>query len=116
MRGIDWEFAIGIAMPLGFDTAIVIEHVDVSENEQHVKINAAPSRRFAGTRAVGSRFKTGDALAYSGEIITPDVAARIASGNVSAVQVVWKPGVAVIRAGNEVVCPGGIARLRYAGY
>jgi len=107
-RGIDWEFAnTGIAMPAGFDTAIVVEHVEVSDDEQHVRISAAPSKRFAGTRAVGSRIKAGELLARSGEIISPDVAARIASGNVSAVQVFCKPKVAFIPTGNELVCAGG---------
>lgn len=53
-RGVNWDFAnTGVAMPEGFDTAIVIEHVKVSPDEQHVEIDAAPSRRFAGTRPVG---------------------------------------------------------------
>ena len=35
VRGVQWEFAnTGVAMPEGFDTAIVVEHVIFSENEQ----------------------------------------------------------------------------------
>ena len=83
-RGIDWEFAnTGVAMPEGFD-AIVIEHVRVSEDEQHVQIDAAPSARFAGTRAPGSKRKAGDVVAFAGEVVTPDVAARVAGANVAA--------------------------------
>ncbi|MDU5612830.1 MAG: molybdopterin biosynthesis protein, partial [Slackia sp.] len=36
VRGVDWQFAnTGVAMPEGFDTAIVIEHAQVSADEQH---------------------------------------------------------------------------------
>lgn len=108
VRGADWEFAnTGVAMPDGFDAAIVIEHVSVSADEQHVQIDAAPSARFAGTRAPGSQMKRGDVLARAGETVTPDVAARIATGNVTAVPVRVKPKVAFIPTGDELVVPGG---------
>ncbi len=107
VRGVDWEFAnTGTAMPDGFDTAIVIEHVKVSADEQHVEIDAAPSARFAGTRPVGSRMHAGDVLAHAGETITPEVAARIAGGNVVAVPVLAKPRVAFIPTGDELQMPG----------
>lgn len=108
VRGEDWEFAnTGVAMPDGFDTAIVIEHVTVSDDEQSVRIDAAPSSRFAGTRAPGSQMKRGDVLAQVGEVVTADVAARIASGNVTAIPVRKKPRVAFIPTGDELVVPGG---------
>lgn len=107
VRGVDWEFAnTGVAMPEGFDTAIVIEHVRVSEDEQHVQIDAAPSARFAGTRAPGSVRKAGDVVACAGEVVTPDVAARVAGANVASVPVVRKPRVAFIPTGDELVVPG----------
>lgn len=108
VRGVDWEFAnTGVAMPAGFDTAIVIEHVKVSDDEQHVEIDAAPSARFAGTRAPGSQMKRGDVLAQAGEVVTADIAARIAAGNVTEVPVRVKPKVAFIPTGDELVAPGG---------
>ena len=111
VRGKDWQFAnTGTAMPEGFDTAIVIEHVDVSADEQHVEVHAAPSARFAGTSAVGSKVKRGDILAKAGDIVTPDVAARIASGNIACVPVRRKPRVAFIPTGNELV-PAGSAEV-----
>lgn len=107
VRGVDWEFAnTGTAMPDGFDTAIVIEHVKVSADEQHVEIDAAPSARFAGTRPVGSRMHAGDVLAHAGEVITPEVAARIAGGNAANVDVLAKPRVAFIPTGDELQVPG----------
>ena len=61
VRGVDWEFAnTGVAMPEGFDTAVVVEHVEVSDDEQHVTIDAAPSKQFAGTKPVGAQMKAGD--------------------------------------------------------
>ena len=106
-RGVNWDFAnTGVAMPEGFDTAIVIEHVKVSPDEQHVEIDAVPSKRFAGTRPVGSRMHAGDVLAHAGEQITPEVAARIAGGNVVSVPVLAKPRVAFIPTGDELQIPG----------
>ncbi|MDR3900127.1 MAG: molybdopterin-binding protein [Slackia sp.] len=105
-RGVEWEFAnTGVAMPEGFDTAIVIEHVEVSEDEQHITIEAAPSGRFAGTRAAGSTATAGEVAVEKGCIITPDIAARIASAGVSAVAVVAKPRVAFIPTGDELISP-----------
>ena len=95
VRGVDWQFAnTGVAMPEGFDTAIVIEHVQVSEDQQHVTIDAAPSKQGAGTRPAGT-------------VVTPDVAARMGSGDNAVVPVVRKPRVAFIPTGNELV-PAGI--------
>lgn len=108
VRGVDWQFAnTGVAMPEGFDTAIVIEHVQVSEDQQHVTIDAAPSKQGAGTRPAGSTMKRGDVLATAGTVVTPDVAARMGTGNNAVVPVVRKPRVAFIPTGNELV-PAGI--------
>mgnify|MGYP004649840591 FL=1 len=108
VRGVDWQFAnTGVAMPEGFDTAIVIEHVQVSDDQQHVTIDAAPSKQGAGTRPAGSTRKRGDMLAAAGTVVTPDVAARIGSGDNAVVPVVRKPRVAFIPTGNELV-PAGV--------
>lgn len=108
VRGVDWEFAnTGVAMPEGFDTAIVIEHAQVSEDEQHVVIDAAPSAQFAGTRPAGGKFHAGDVLVEAGAIVTPLLAAHIASGNNAEVTVVAKPKVAFLPTGNELVPVGG---------
>ncbi len=107
VRGVDWQFAnTGVAMPEGFDTAIVIEHVQVSDDEQHVTIDAGPSKLGAGTRPVGSSMHRGDVLAAAGTVVTPDVAARLGSGNNAAVPVVRRPRVAFIPTGNELMAPG----------
>lgn len=120
-RGVDWEFAnTGVAMPAGFDTAIVIEHVVVSDDEQRVSIDAAPSRQFAGTRPVGGQMKRGDVAATAGAVVTPDVAAAIAGAGHSSVDVLARPRVAFIPTGNELV-PANLpfsdaAPAKYAGW
>ena len=102
----DWEFAnTGVAMPAGFDTAIVIEHVTVSEDEQHIEVHAAPSKQFAGTKPAGANTKRYDVVAKAGSVITPDVAAIIAGAGRSVVPVLAKPRVAFIPTGNELIPP-----------
>lgn len=107
-RGRDWEFAnTGTAMPEGFDTAVVVEHVVFSDDGERVlKIDAAPSHRGAGTRPAGSTLKRGSLLASAGMTVTPDLAALIASGNVSVVEVAARPRVAFIPTGDELQTPG----------
>lgn len=104
VRGVDWQFAnTGIAMPQGFDTAIVIEHVEVSDDEQHIKILAAPSERYAGTRQPGAKAKRGDLCLPAGLVIDADYAATISSSGYSSVLVVKKPRVSFLPTGNELV-------------
>ena len=107
-RGSDWDFAnTGTAMPEGFDTAVVVEHVTFSDDGDRVlAVDAAPSRRFAGTRPAGSSLKRGQKLAAAGAVVTPDLMARIVSGNVSTVSVMARPRVAFIPTGDELQVPG----------
>lgn len=107
VRGKDWEFAnTGVAMPEGFDTAVVVEHVSVSDDQESVVIHAAPSKRHAGTRAVGSSMHRGDLVIARGGVITADTAALIASAGHRSVMVLPRPKVAFIPTGNELVDPG----------
>lgn len=106
-RGRQWEFAnTGVAMPEGFDTAIVVEHVIFSENDTKVAFDTMPSGKYAGTTAPGSRQKAGDLMLEKGSFITPLLAAHIASGNNTSVSVLKKPKVAFIPTGNELVNAG----------
>lgn len=62
-QGLQWEFAnTGVAMPEGFDTAIVIEHVILDDKNASIAFDAAPSKQYAGTRPAGSRMHKGDVL------------------------------------------------------
>lgn len=110
VRGRDWTFAnTGIAMPAGFDTAVVIENVEVSADEQRVTLLEAPSAQYAGTRPAGSNMHAGDLLCRAGKTLTPDDIARIASGNRTCAPVVRKPRVAFIPTGNELVAAGSVS-------
>ena len=107
-KGVDWDFAnTGVAMPEGFDTAIVIENVVLDENDVLKEILTAPSARFAGTHAPGSSFTSGAVLVEAGSVISPLLAAHIASGNNASVRVLVKPKVAFLPTGNELVPVGG---------
>lgn len=106
-RGRQWEFAnTGVAMPEGFDTAVVVEHVRFSDNDTKVAFDVMPSGKYAGTSAPGSRLKAGDLMVPKGTLITPLIAAHIASGNNAFVKVVKKPVVAFLPTGNELVNTG----------
>ena len=103
VRGVDWEFAnTGVGMPEGFDTAIVIEHVTVSDDERHITIDAAPSAKFAGTNPQGSKMRQGEVLAFENTLVTADIMARMAMGGVTDVSVIARPTVAFIPTGNEL--------------
>lgn len=111
-RGVDWEFAnTGVGMPEGFDTAIVVEHALLSDDDTQVAFDALPSARFAGTVLAGKRMHAGDVLVAAGTVITPLLAAHIASGNNADVDVFAKPKVAFLPTGNELV-PVGTAIAR----
>ena len=104
VRGKDWEFAnTGVAMPAGFDTAIVVEHVLFSENDTKVAFDSMPSKRYAGTSAPGSKLRAGDILVKKGTLITALLLATIVSGNNTEVRVVKRPKVGFIPTGNELV-------------
>ena len=108
VKGRDWEFAnTGVGMPEGFDTAVTVEHVIFSENDTKIRFDAMPSKKFAGTRARGSRMKKGDLLAAKGTVVTPRIAAHIMGGNILTVEVVRKPRVAFIPTGNELTAANG---------
>ncbi len=107
-QGKQWNFAnTGIAMPEGFDTAVVIENVVLSDDLSSISFVAAPSRQFAGTSEAGSKIAKGDVLAKAGQVLTPLLLSGIAAGNVCEVQVLSKPSVAFIPTGNELVNRGG---------
>ncbi|MDO5117776.1 MAG: molybdopterin-binding protein [Eggerthellaceae bacterium] len=106
-RGCEWEFAnTGIGMPEGFDTAIVIEHVILNEDNSAISFDAAPSKQYAGTSPAGSRMHKGDVLVPAGSVLTPLLISHIASGNNTEVEVIAKPKVAFIPTGSELVVPG----------
>ena len=107
-RGVEWQFAnTGVAMPEGFDTAIVIENAVVSKDDTTLEqIILPPSRQYAGTSSEGSRMRKGDPVAPAGTLITPLIAAALGAAGYTTVPVMAKPRVAFIPTGNELVAMG----------
>ena len=107
-RGEQWQFCnTGVAVPEGFDTAIAIENVEVSEDNEHLKIIYAPSEKYECTTEVGAALQEGDLLVREGEILTPTLLSVLNMGGYTEVEVVAKPKVAFIPTGNELWPAGG---------
>ncbi len=107
VRGRDWQFCnTGIGMPDDFDTAIRIEDVEVSDDDEHVSLRAIPERRGQATTPIGSSLREGDLLVRQGELLTPALLAVLNMGGHTLVDVVKKPIVAFIPTGNELVDAG----------
>ena len=103
-RGREWQFCnTGVGMPEGFDTAIAIEQVEVSADERHVMVHAAPTKKNDGTRPAGADFPEGALLAPAGVLITPLLASHIASGGNMTVHAIAKPRVAFLPTGGELI-------------
>lgn len=92
-------------MPEGFDTAITIEHVILSDDLATISFDAAPSKQYAGTKAAGSTMRKGDVLVNAGCVLTPLLLSAIASGGNTEAKVLARPKVAFIPTGNELVTP-----------
>lgn len=108
-RGRDWQFCnTGIGMPDDFDTAIAIEQVEVSDDNEHVVIRRLPERRGQSTTEVGARLQEGDVLVRAGEVLTPAKLSVLNMGGHVKVDVVRRPVVAFIPTGNELVDAGDV--------
>ena len=106
-RGVDWQFCnTGIGMPGDFDTAIRIEDVEVSDDDQHVTIGCPPERRGQSTTPPGARLEKGDVLVRAGDLLTPALLSVLNMGGHTQVEVVKRPVVAFIPTGNELVDAG----------
>ncbi len=103
-RGDQWEFCnTGIAMPEGYDTAIAIESVEVSDDDTHLTIYDPPQERYERTSPVGSTLREGDVIVRAGEKLTPVLLACLNMGGYTEVEVIARPRVAFIPTGNELV-------------
>ena len=106
-RGRDWQFCnTGIGMPGDFDTAIRIEDVEVSDDDEHVVLKRLPERRGQATTEIGANLQKGDLLVHAGEELTPALLAVLNMGGHTEVDVVARPVVAFIPTGNELVDAG----------
>ncbi len=104
VRGRDWQFCnTGVAVPEGFDTAIRIESVRVSDDGESVELLDLPAGRYACTSEEGCVLQRGDLLVRAGEVLTPVLLAVLCMGGFTEVDVVRKPRVTFIPTGNELV-------------
>lgn len=104
VRGRDWQFCnTGVAVPAGFDTAIRIESVRVSDDGESVELLDLPAERYACTSEAGCVLQPGDLLVRAGEVLTPVLLAVLSMGGFTEVDVVRKPRVTFIPTGNELV-------------
>ncbi|MBQ9004182.1 MAG: molybdopterin molybdotransferase MoeA [Eggerthellaceae bacterium] len=107
VRGSDWQFCnTGIGMPGDFDTAIPIEWVEVSADDEHVVLNRLPEHRGNATTPVGANLQKGDVLVRAGDTLTPALLGVLNMGGHVQVDVVKRPVVAFIPTGNELVDAG----------
>ena len=106
-RGKDWQFCnTGIGMPSDFDTAIPIEWVEVSDDDERVTLSRLPERRGNATTEPGANLQKGDVLVRAGEELTPALLGVLNMGGHTKVSVVKRPVVAFIPTGNELVDAG----------
>ncbi len=107
VRGRDWQFCnTGIGMPGDFDTAIAIEGVEVSDDDEHVVLHRLPEYRGQSTTPIGANLQEGDLIVRAGEELTPALLAVLNMGGHTRVDVVARPVVAFIPTGNELVDAG----------
>ena len=95
----------GVGFSDKYDTTIRIEDVDYGEDHKLV-INKVPTERGQWVTPPGSSVKKGDQLVRKGDILTPYLISKLATGGYSTVDVIRKPVVAFIPTGNELVPAG----------
>ena len=90
----------GSLMPKGSDTLIPIENVEVIDNK--IKIIKKVSNGFA-VRAIGENYKKDEVLIKKGTVIGFAEVGVLASLNISQIDVVVNPTVAVVSTGSEIL-------------
>lgn len=95
----------GSLMPIGSDTLIPIENVELEENS--IKITKKVPKGFA-VRSIGENYKKGEALLKKGTTIGFAEIGVLASLNISQVFVFTKPKVAIASTGSEILDLGEV--------
>ncbi|MDK2792771.1 MAG: molybdopterin molybdotransferase [Deferribacteres bacterium] len=98
-----YKIMTGAFIPEGADT--VVEYEVTKENDGNVTI-LKEKKKGANIRFQGEDVKEGEVLALKGEVITPEIYARLISVGVGFVKVSRKPKVLIIATGNELAYPG----------
>lgn len=94
----------GAALPIGADTVVMQEKVDVRDNQ--VIIRDEQLAKGSNVRLQGSQTKKGDVALPQGQWLTPACISFLAGIGVSKVAVFSKPAVNIIVTGKELVQPG----------
>ncbi|GHT78944.1 hypothetical protein FACS1894104_2850 [Actinomycetota bacterium] len=94
----------GVAIPKGYDTAVVIENVEIEDGR--LVITTPPKQKGERTVAPGSSVQAGELMVRAYEFLTPGHLATIATAGYSEVPVLKHPDVAIIPSGNELVPVG----------
>jgi len=93
----------GAKIPEGSDTVVAEEFVSVIDNKIEITV---PTEQGKNILTEGSDTSIGENLIKKGEILTPGIIGRLASGGCSKISVFRKPKVAIIATGDEVLLPG----------
>ncbi len=93
----------GAKIPEGSDTVVAEEFVSALGNKIRI---AVPTIQGKNILPEGTDTRIGEELLKKGEILTPGIIGRLASGGCSKVSVFKKPKVAIIATGDEVLLPG----------
>ncbi len=96
----------GAPVPDGTDAVVMVEDTERLDGGTRVRV-LKPVDAGSAVRAAGDDVRTGTALYPAGTLITPAVAAVLASVNAAVVSVVPRVRVAVLSTGDELVDDGG---------
>jgi molybdopterin molybdotransferase len=96
----------GAPVPVGADAIVMVEDTERLDGGSRVRVNRSVD---AGTavRAAGDDVRVGASLYAPGTLVTPAVAAVLASVNAAVVSVVPRVRVAVLSTGDELIDDGG---------
>lgn len=101
--GTAYEIMTGAPMPAGCDSVVPIEH---AARENGAVVLRSPAEPGDFVRPAGADFSAGDVVAPAGERLGPEHVMALAALGISRVPVRWKPKVALIFTGRELVEPG----------
>ncbi len=96
----------GAPVPAGADAIVMVEDTERLDGGSRVRV-LRPVASGAAVRAVGDDIPVGTPLYEPGTMITPTIAAVLASVNAAVVSVVPRVRVAVLSTGDELIDDGG---------
>lgn len=98
------EVMTGAVLPLGCDTVIRYEDLEITDSEAHIGIDSIT--QWQSVHLQGSDAKRGDRLLDAGQILSPSEIALLSSVGRSMVNVYSFPRTAIISTGDELVDVG----------